>query len=247
MRQIGNAVPVSLAYILASHLIRTSWCCETEKWHTRRSIHWTSETLVRVFQMRFSNALSGLCFLPSDSLELGFMRSTTRVISRRMDRLQQRTVQVGSSVRSTLERQIPPGARKGGFGLGVAPGFALFQRLREHSNSIEQARNLQLADFRCRYLISDDIWIPLGESLTIERFQPIWNVVLDGFGNHPPGGGRQRQERSKWDAVHPGRPWADALPSHHQAARDLLQLVREFLAGRRGPILTPEQAVTAEE
>ncbi|MFI5112357.1 MAG: Eco29kI family restriction endonuclease [Terriglobales bacterium] len=144
-------------------------------------------------------------------------------------------------------KAVPPGARKGGFGLGAAPGFALCQRLREHSNSIEQARNLQVADFHCRYLISDDIWIPLGESLTIERFQPIWNVVLDGFGNHPPGGGRQRQERSRWDAVHPGRPWADVLPPHHQTSRELLLLVREFLAGRRGPILTPQQAVTEEE
>ena len=34
-------------------------------------------------------------------------------------------------------KAVPPGARKGGFGLSTAPGNALFKRLSEHAKSIE--------------------------------------------------------------------------------------------------------------
>ncbi len=72
-------------------------------------------------------------------------------------------------------RALPPGARKGRYGLGESPGKVLFQRLREHARSIQQAKNLKLEDFLCRYLVTDDIWIPLAEALLIERFKPVWN------------------------------------------------------------------------
>ena len=54
-------------------------------------------------------------------------------------------------------KAVPAGARKGGFGLDAAPGNVLYQRLCEHAKSIEQAENLKLNDFRCRYLTVDDI------------------------------------------------------------------------------------------
>ena len=84
-------------------------------------------------------------------------------------------------------KAVPAGARKGGFGLGISPGTVLFGRLKEHAKSVNQAKNLDLGDFSCRYLVVDDIWIPLGESLLIERFSPLWNKSLDGFGIHDPG------------------------------------------------------------
>lgn len=108
-------------------------------------------------------------------------------------------------------KAVPAGARKGGFGLDADPGEVLFRRLSEHASSIEQARNLDLRDFRCRYLVVDDIWIPLAESLLIESFYPAWNKRIDGFGNHDPGAGRRNQRKSQWDILHPGRPWADRL------------------------------------
>lgn len=86
-------------------------------------------------------------------------------------------------------KAIPAGARRGG-GLGVTTGPVLFRRLSEHAQSIAQVENLELSDFLCRYLVVDDIWIPLGESLLIERFVPVWNSTIDGFGNHDPGSGR---------------------------------------------------------
>lgn len=105
-------------------------------------------------------------------------------------------------------KAVPAGARKGGYGLGADPGQALYRRLCEHAASIESAYNLRLGDFRCRFLVVDDIWIPLAESLLIEMFSPLWNRKIDGFGNHDPGSGRHNQRRSPWDVIHPGRPWA---------------------------------------
>jgi len=105
-------------------------------------------------------------------------------------------------------KAIPAGARRGGLRLSVARSRALFNRLADHAQSVEQASNLKREDFYCRYLVVDDIWIPLGESLLIQRFAPVWNTTLDGFGNHDPGGGRYNQQRSPWDVLHPGRGWA---------------------------------------
>ncbi|MDQ2999961.1 MAG: Eco29kI family restriction endonuclease [Fibrobacterota bacterium] len=109
-----------------------------------------------------------------------------------------------------IGKAVPPGARKGGV-LGEYKGTALSGRMKEHADTIQQVKNLNLNDFFCRYLVVEDIWIPLGETLLIEKFQPIWNSKLSGYGNHDPGGGRHGQKKSPWDTIHPGRPWADKL------------------------------------
>ncbi len=110
-----------------------------------------------------------------------------------------------------IGKAIPAGARKGAQRPRAISGNALANRLNQHATSIDHANNLNLRDFSCRYLVVDDIWIPLGESLLIERFSPIWNTRIDGFGNHDPGSGRRNQARSHWDVLHPGRPWATKL------------------------------------
>ncbi len=70
----------------------------------------------------------------------------------------------------------------------------LWNRLRDHAVSIEQARNLDIEDFMCRFLVVDDLWIGLGESLLISKFALVWNTFVDGFGNHDSG---KRQTRGK--------------------------------------------------
>ena len=122
-------------------------------------------------------------------------------------------------------KAVPPGARRGGYGPGASPGDVLYRRLREHATSIQQVADLALEDCRCRYLVVDDIWIPLGESLLISMFVPLWNYRLDGFGNHAVGGGRANQRRSAWDEVHPGRPWAASLPPHPRSREAILQSI----------------------
>jgi hypothetical protein len=124
---------------------------------------------------------------------------------------------------------VPPGSRKGGYGLGADPGDVLWRRLKEHTRSIEEAENLRVEDFRCQYLVVDDIWIPLGESLLIETFNPLWNRLLDGFGNHDPGKGRYNQMRSAWDVVHPGRAWAERCAVNPRTADHYIRAVMRFL------------------
>ncbi len=111
-------------------------------------------------------------------------------------------------------RAMPAGGRKGLVGLDASPGPRLYERLRQHGRSVDDAVNLELADFRCRYLVVDDIWIPLAERLLIGHYRPLWNGVVDGFGIHDPGGmpggtrGRGGQQKSPWDTLHPGRRFA---------------------------------------
>ncbi len=126
-------------------------------------------------------------------------------------------------------KAVPSGSRKGLSDMGISPGNVLFNRLREHSKSIDAAKNLDLADFRCRYLVVDDIWIPLAESLLINRFAPIWNRTLDGFGNHDPGKGRRAGQRPPWDVLHPGRSWADRLADNARTETDLARNVGESI------------------
>ena len=124
-------------------------------------------------------------------------------------------------------KAVPPGARKGNFGLNTDPGQALYKRLKEHAESIRQASNLDIKNFQCRYLVVDDIWIPLGEALLIAKFSPIWNKVVDGFGNHDPGKGRYQQFRSRWDTLHPGRSWAHKCQEREETAE---QIEKEIVA-----------------
>jgi len=124
-------------------------------------------------------------------------------------------------------KAVPAGSRKGGYGLGADPADVLHRRLSEHASSIEEARNLKLGDFQCRYLLVDDIWIPLGEALLIETFKPVWNMLVDGFGHHDQGKARRSQKKSAWDTLHPGRPWAEKVEqpndkSAEQIAKDVV-------------------------
>jgi len=126
-------------------------------------------------------------------------------------------------------KAVPPGARKGGLGLEVDHGQALYKRLAEHAESVKSAQNLEITDFYCRFLVVDDIWIPLAESILIERFKPVWNRVLDGFGNHDPGKGRHQGMMPQWDCLHPGRAWAERLQPCANTAEQLTERVEKYL------------------
>jgi hypothetical protein len=58
----------------------------------------------------------------------------------------------------------------------------------------------------------------MAERFLIEHHQPLWNVCLDGFGNHDPGKGRHQGEITWWGALHPGRVWAARLRQTRTAA-----------------------------
>lgn len=126
-------------------------------------------------------------------------------------------------------KAVPAGARVGA-GTDVPAGKVLYKRLKEHADSIRAATNLSIEDFHCRFLVVDDIWIPLGESLIISRFTPVWNSLIDGFGNHNPGKGRHAGMRSRWDVLHPGRQWvarlAERPETQHRVAEDAATYLR---------------------
>lgn len=94
----------------------------------------------------------------------------------------------------------------------------LYARLSDHEKSITHARNLNLDDFRCRFMILEDAaadMIGTVEASLIRQYKPIWNSCIDGFGNHDPGSGRYNQAKSDWDILHPGRQWAEKLSGEH--------------------------------
>ena len=92
--------------------------------------------------------------------------------------------------------------------------YELIGRLREHSRSLDQANNLKSSEFHCRFMIlegSASSLIGTVEASLIRYYKPIWNIKIDGFGNHDPGSGRYNQAKSDWDIIHPGRTWAEKL------------------------------------
>lgn len=93
-------------------------------------------------------------------------------------------------------------------------GSTLTQRLREHARSITHCAGLDIKDFKCRFIILKDeesSMITIVEAALIKKYRPLWNTVVDGFGNHDPSSGRYDQANSEWDVLHPGRPWAEKL------------------------------------
>lgn len=129
-------------------------------------------------------------------------------------------------------KAIPEGGRKGASLDETTSTNALGKRLGEHAKSIQQATNLNLDDFVCRYLVVDDIWIPLGENLMIAKYSPLWNSLIDGFGNHDPGSGRHKGLVPRWDVLHPGRGWATKLQPRAETAEKISQDVIEHLRSK---------------
>ncbi len=151
---------------------------------------------------------------------------------------QQKPIYVGKA--------IPKGGRKGGLSDDVsASGKALAARLRQHAGSISEATNLDLADFSVRHLVLDDIWIPLGENVLIEKFKPVWNIALDGFGNKDPGIRRATQYKSPWDVVHPGREFATKLADLPVSTEFLIKRIEDHLQGK--PLAKLPKAVAKQQ
>jgi hypothetical protein len=126
-------------------------------------------------------------------------------------------------------KAVPPGWRQGrNIGVSVTAS-TLFNRLRQHSASIQSALNLNLSDFRCRFMIlegQESNLISTVESELIRRFTPLWNSVIDGFGNHDPGSGRYNQRPSEWDILHPGRVWAGRLSGKAPILSEILARIK---------------------
>lgn len=75
----------------------------------------------------------------------------------------------GSAWPIYVGKAIPSGGRKGASLTASARGTTLYRRLAEHRESVRTVESanggLAIEEFAVRYLVVDDIWIPLGESL----------------------------------------------------------------------------------
>jgi hypothetical protein len=103
----------------------------------------------------------------------------------------------------------------------------LYNRLKQHSSSIEIV-GLDVHDFACRFVIFEDAgsdMIGTIEAALIKLHNPLWNTVVDGFGNHDPGKGRYKQARSDWDVIHCGRKWAVKCKGRPNSSRGILKEV----------------------
>lgn len=129
-------------------------------------------------------------------------------------------------------------------------GKKLYQRLKEHRESITEAKNLDVDDFDCRYLVVRSAWQSTAESYLIRMFLPIWNnevKICKGFGKHGDSASVRKNTRSPWDTLHPGRPWAEDpenTPNPKSVEAIVLEIERHFTKHKPfeavNELLTPE-------
>ncbi len=131
-------------------------------------------------------------------------------------------------------KAIPAGARKG-LQIAATEGTPLASRIREHRRSVIAADNLDIEHFWVRWLVVEPFWIPLGESLLINRYAPVWNALVEGFGNHDAGSGRHAGKRTMWDVLHPGRKNIEKYADRPQTAEHIIHDVMEYLRARIDP------------
>lgn len=109
----------------------------------------------------------------------------------------------------------------------VAQGRVIYDRLLYFTGDINFATNLDIDDFYCRFLVIDEAWIALGKFALIEKFKPLWNKVVNGFGSIQEGG--PHQARSLWDTLHPGRDWAKICRPRKETPEDIIRKVEDYL------------------
>lgn len=144
-------------------------------------------------------------------------------------------------------KAVPAGGRKGLVD-EKRETTPLWDRLQEHKESLEQVYDLDEHDFAVRYLVAVDVFIPLAERVMIRQLKPVWNVVVDGFGNHDPGANRRKDgQRPAWDELHPGRWWSlpENMPTPSPVTADeSRERIRSHFAHMTR--ITPQAALQAE-
>ena len=137
------------------------------------------------------------------------------------------------SVPIYVGKAVPSGWRQSRI-LDDAAGSALYSRLRQYSESIKNGKGLNLSDFVCRFAILEGDtanMIAALEAAIIAEHSPLWNSVIDGFGNHDPGKRRVTGKRPQWDCLHPGRPWAMRMSGEEFSVPELRRRVTDYLMG----------------
>ncbi len=130
----------------------------------------------------------------------------------------------------------PEGGRKGVEVAEAWAGTPLWKGLSTHRRKLKAAADFELEDFYVRYLPADDLFTPMAERLMIQDLQPVWNVILEGFGVTPQGGPCQAEPmRPKWHEVHTGVPWAEGMRPQPSGPEALREAIREHLKLHAAP------------
>ena len=113
----------------------------------------------------------------------------------------------------------------------------LYNRIRDHSRNIATGEGLEIADLTRRFVIFESAgsdMIGTIEAALIKLSRPLWNTVVDGFGNHTPGKGRFEQSKSQWDVLHPGRAWAERCRGVAPKKDQILRQIAAHMANLGG-------------
>lgn len=117
-----------------------------------------------------------------------------------------------------------------------AKGTPLFSRLSQHAKSIDEGKGISTNDFSCRFVIFEGealSMVAAVEAAIIAEHNPLWNSVIDGFGNHDPGANRTTGRTTQWDCLHPGRSWAKRMTGNSPEAKDLQRRIKDYMVGLR--------------
>ena len=71
------------------------------------------------------------------------------------------------------------------------------------------------------------------EASLISLYTPIWNSVIDGFGNHDPGSKRASGRITQWDSLHPGRKWLEGMTGDPQDTKEIVKRIKDYMVGLR--------------
>lgn len=107
----------------------------------------------------------------------------------------------------------------------------LYTRLQDHARSIASAENLNLNDFRCKFLRVSPQHIYTAEVSLIATYAPVWNTILSGFGQKSCVMG---STRTPWDTLHPGRPQGDGTVPNSIEADEFSAMIRAHQKKRAG-------------
>ena len=110
----------------------------------------------------------------------------------------------------------------------------LYERIAQHAKSIDEVNNLELGDFRCRFLVLNDAYIALAEAVLIRAFRPAWNGM--SFGSKVVGKNGMGGNIGLCDALHPGR---GGRPAGTQRADEAASFIAKRVAELREEISDP--------
>jgi hypothetical protein len=131
-----------------------------------------------------------------------------------------------------IGKAVPEGWRQSRVSCAANLGSAkLYYRLLDHVKSIKSVDNLSIEDFSCRFMILEGVssdMIGTVEAALIKLNKPLWNSVVDGFGNHDPGSGRYEQAKSDWDVIHHGRKWAVKCMGKPRTSKMILKDIGKY-------------------